>query len=54
MGLYAAAARRHLGKLIGGDEGRALIARADAWMIDQGISNPAQDGRRYHAGFREQ
>jgi serine/threonine protein kinase len=54
MGLYAAAARRHLGKLVGGDEGHALIAHADAWMIDQGISNPAQMAASIAPGFTEQ
>jgi len=53
MGVYAAAARRHLGKLVGGDEGRALIARADAWMIGQGISNPARMAAGITPGFSE-
>jgi hypothetical protein len=53
MGVYAAAARRHLGKLVGGDEGRALIARADAWMIGQGINNPARMAAGITPGFTE-
>ena len=53
MGLYAAAARRHLGKLVGGDEGRDLIARADAWMIGQGINNPARMAAGITPGFVE-
>ena len=53
MGIYAAAARRHLGKLVGGDEGRALIARADAWMIGQGITNPARMAAGITPGFAE-
>ncbi len=53
MGVYAAAARRHLGNLIGGDEGRALIARADAWMIGQGINNAARMAAGIAPGFTE-
>ncbi|MCR4410980.1 MAG: protein kinase [Thermoguttaceae bacterium] len=40
MPLYAAAARRALGRLVGGDEGRALLAQGDQWMSSQGIRNP--------------
>ena len=53
MGVYAAAARRHLGNLIGGDEGRALIACADAWLIGQGITNPARMAAGITPGFAE-
>jgi hypothetical protein len=42
MRLCAAAARRLLGKLWGGDDGQALIAQADAWMTGQEIRNPAR------------
>ena len=45
MNLYAAAARRRLGELIGGDEGRAQVDRADSWMRQQTIQNPKPDGR---------
>ena len=40
LGLFSASSRRALGLLLGGDEGRDLIARADAWMTSQGIRNP--------------
>jgi hypothetical protein len=40
MNLYAASARRRLGELIGGDEGRAHIDRADSWMREQTIQDP--------------
>jgi serine/threonine protein kinase/tetratricopeptide (TPR) repeat protein len=53
MGVYASAARRHLGKVVGGDEGRDLIARADAWMTSQGISNPARMAAGITPGFTE-
>jgi serine/threonine protein kinase len=40
MALYAAAARRRRGELVGGDEGRALIEAADALMQRELIRKP--------------
>jgi eukaryotic-like serine/threonine-protein kinase len=42
MNLYAAASRRRLGEILGGDEGRAQIETADSWMNQKGIQNPAR------------
>jgi hypothetical protein len=42
MALHAASARRLLGLVVGGDDGRALVAAADGWMRGQGIKNPAR------------
>jgi hypothetical protein len=42
MRLHAAVARRCLGRLIGGDEGRHLVADAEAWMARQNVRNPAR------------
>jgi hypothetical protein len=42
MALYAAAARRRLGRLRGGAEGRGLVASAEAWMAGQQVANPAR------------
>jgi hypothetical protein len=42
MGQYAAVARRRRGELLGGDEGRRLIAEADAWMLEQDVRSPAR------------
>jgi hypothetical protein len=41
MALYAAAARRRRGDVIGGDDGRRLIENVDAWMSHQNVRNPA-------------
>ncbi len=41
MRLCSASVRRRLGELIGGDRGQAEVARADHWMTDQKIQNPA-------------
>ena len=38
--LWHALAKRRRGQIVGGDEGRALIAAADAWMAGQGIVRP--------------
>ncbi len=40
MALHAAVARLRLGKLIGGDEGRAMVTRAREWMSGQAIVEP--------------
>ncbi len=40
--LHATAARRRLGEAVGGDEGRAMIARADEWFAREGVKNPAR------------
>jgi hypothetical protein len=51
--LYAAAARRVLGRLVGGDEGQSLIARCDEWMAGQGIRSPEKMVRACVSGFHE-
>jgi len=40
MSHYAAAARRRLGGLLGGEEGNALRAAAAAWASAEGVRNP--------------
>ncbi|HKR66441.1 MAG TPA: hypothetical protein VJZ00_22130, partial [Thermoanaerobaculia bacterium] len=42
MRLYANAAHWRRGKLIGGDEGRAIVASAETWMTSQGVKNVAR------------
>jgi serine/threonine protein kinase/tetratricopeptide (TPR) repeat protein len=51
LDLFAASARRQLGKLLGGDEGRALIERADAWMTAQTIRRPEKMADAMIPGF---
>ncbi len=40
MAMHAAAARRQLGRLLGGDEGAKLIAAAEAWMAREEVVRP--------------
>lgn len=51
MALYAAAARRRLGELLAGDEGRQLINDSEAWMTKQQIKNPAAVSNLMAPGF---
>ena len=51
MALHAEVARRRLGALLGGDEGRALVARADAFMARQGIKRPDRWTAIHAPGF---
>jgi serine/threonine protein kinase/tetratricopeptide (TPR) repeat protein len=51
MRLHAAAARRCLGQVMGGEQGQRLIAEADAWMIGQKIKNPEAMARMLATGF---
>jgi eukaryotic-like serine/threonine-protein kinase len=51
MGLYAAASKRRLGQLLGGENGTALVREADAMMTEQGIKSPARMTRMLASGF---
>jgi hypothetical protein len=51
MRLWAWAARRRLGELLGHDEGRELVAQADTWMTVQTIRNPARMTAMLVPGF---
>jgi serine/threonine protein kinase/tetratricopeptide (TPR) repeat protein len=51
MRLHAAAARRCLGQITGGQKGQRLIAEADAWMVEQKIKNPEAMARMLATGF---
>ncbi len=42
MNLYAAASRHRLGEILGGDLGGAQLEKAESWMRQQGIQNPAR------------
>jgi serine/threonine protein kinase/tetratricopeptide (TPR) repeat protein len=51
MALHAALARRRRGQLVGGDQGRTLVAAADAWLADQRIARPDRWAAMLAPGF---
>lgn len=53
MDLYAAAAQRLHGQLIGGPAGRAMVEAADAWMANQEIRSPRKMAAMLLPGFPE-
>jgi hypothetical protein len=53
MALYAAAARRRLGEIQGGDRGSMLIKQAGDWMGRQQIKNPVAVTNLMAPGFTE-
>jgi serine/threonine protein kinase/tetratricopeptide (TPR) repeat protein len=54
MALYAAASRRRLGQMLGGDRGAELVTEADEWMIDQRVKNPMRMTRMLAPGWDDQ
>ncbi len=42
LALYVAAGKNALGKLIGGDEGEALVDQARTWMVNEEVRQPDQ------------
>jgi hypothetical protein len=50
---FAAVARWRLGLWLGGQEGQALLDRADSWMRSQAIRNPARMVALHAPGFRD-
>jgi len=53
MKLYATAARRQLGKIIGGQRGAELIDMSEDWMRRQQIKNPTAFANMLAPGFTE-
>jgi hypothetical protein len=51
MPLFAAAARWQRGMLVGGEEGRDLVAAAEAWMRAEAIAAPARFAELLVPGF---
>jgi hypothetical protein len=51
MKLFAAAARFRQGALLGGAQGNALVAQAEAFMASQKVQNPARMLELFVPGF---
>jgi tRNA A-37 threonylcarbamoyl transferase component Bud32 len=54
MLMCASSARWRLGKIIGGDEGSALVQQAGAWMKSEGIAKPERMVQVLAPGFGEE
>ena len=54
LALYAAASRRRLGQMLGGERGAELIAAADEWMWNQEIKNPMLMTRMLAPGWEDE
>jgi ATP/maltotriose-dependent transcriptional regulator MalT len=52
MSLHANVSRWHLGRARGGDEGRALVTSAEAWLTEQGVASPSRIAATIAPGFR--
>jgi hypothetical protein len=50
--LHASAARRRLGEILGGEQGKNLMTAADAWMSGQNIASPARMTTMLAPGWR--
>jgi tetratricopeptide (TPR) repeat protein len=50
--MHSAAARRQLGRLMGGDEGARLVREADDYMTEQGVAFPERVANMLVPGFR--
>jgi hypothetical protein len=51
MALYAHAARRRHGQLLGGDAGRAEVVAAERWMLASGVKRPDRMTAMLAPGF---
>ena len=51
MSAYLASSRRRLAALIGGDEGRALLQLADAWVAAESVVRPDRYTNMMAPGF---
>ena len=51
MAAYVAVTKRRRGELIGGDEGRDLVAQGNEYLTGQGVRNPTAWSRMYAPGF---
>ena len=53
MALYAAVARKRLGAVLGGDEGRELTRLSDAWFEREGVKRPDRMTEMLAPGFEK-
>lgn len=51
--VYVAAARRRLGGLLGGADGRPLVEAADTWFAGEGVKRPDRLVELLAPGFAE-